>query len=126
VRAGDSRSRKEVNWLKIVALLVGWERLSDFNRMSRASILALEREASLRRTNCGLEVGVGEGVEIVSPVDRVELAGAGERRDLGLADAEGQEIRLPVGSSSLRTSKISRSLIASRHVTHFGTLLWFF
>ena len=92
--------------------------------------MALEQEVNLRRTNCGLEVRVGAGVEAASVVDRVEQAegfdGVGEKRDLASADAEGQEMRLSTGNSSLRTSKMSRSLIISRQVTHYGTLLWRF
>jgi len=46
--------------------------------------LALEREASLRRTNCGLEVRTWTGVEVASFVDRVEQTegsdGVGEKK----------------------------------------------
>lgn len=128
LRAGARRSRKEVNWEKIVDLEVGWDIRRDLSLPRRASILAEEREVRRRRVMVVVGRGVVVGVEVVR-LERSVDEGGGEKRGWVLAEGvgvvSGGEARSG-GSSSLRTSKISRSLIDSRQVTHFGTLLKFF
>lgn len=66
MRAGERRSRKEVNWEKIVAFVWGYERRRNLRRERRASIFAEEREERRRRVNWVSGVRAGGSEEVGS------------------------------------------------------------
>lgn len=85
--------------------------------------MAEEREERRRRVNWCPWVAGGWGDEAAGSF-RFETDGGVEGVNGDRIAGEGGKIS--GGSSSLRTSKISRSLIGSLQLTHLGTLFKFF